>query len=352
MNHFVYTATLAAALCLIGILLYRNRSLWLAWVAIFGFGIFVIALPLFFVRFGLASFGYWSIGIFGGITALFALLTFLFWKKARISASLFALVAMLLGVVAADALWLEPRSLEVRHERLVTAKVSRPIRVVVLSDIQTDVVGGYERSVLLRAAEEKPDLVLLPGDYLQIVDPAKRNEQKVKWRQIFADKPLKPSLGAYAVQGDMEWYGIWEDLFDGSGVQVFSKTGSKDLGEIYLSGLTLADSNKSARGLSGPEEGKFHIVFGHKPEYFLKDPPGDLLIAGHTHGGQVQIPGFGPLITYSKVPRDWAGGCFLKRANGQYLLISRGIGMERADAPRLRFFCKPEIVVVDLIPRS
>lgn len=352
MNHFVYTAALAVALCLIGVLLYRFRSLLLAWAAIFGFGIFVIALPLFFVRFGLVSFGYWSIGIFGGITALFTLMAILFWKKARTSASLFALVAVLLAVVSVDALWLEPRSLEVRHERLVTAKISRPVRVVILSDIQTDAVGGYERSVLLRAAKEKPDLVLLPGDYLQIIDPVKRNEQKVKWRQIFADKPLKPRLGAYAVQGDMEWYGIWEDLFDGSGVQVFSKTGSKDLGEIYLSGLSLADSSKSARGLSRPVEGKFHIVFGHKPEYFLKDPPGDLLVAGHTHGGQVQIPGFGPLITYSKVPRDWAGGCFLKRANGQYLLISKGIGMERAEAPRLRFFCKPEIVVVDLIPRS
>ncbi|HMO24248.1 MAG TPA: hypothetical protein PKC98_25070, partial [Candidatus Melainabacteria bacterium] len=199
MNHFVYTIALAVALCLVGILLYRYRSLWLAWAVIFGFGIFVIALPLFFVRFGLVSFGYWSIGIFGGITTLFALLAILFWRKARISASLFALVAMLLAVVAVDALWLEPRSLEVRHERLVTAKVTRPIRVVVLSDIQTDVVGGYERSALLRAAAEKPDLVLLPGDYLQIVDPIKRAEQKVKWRQIFADKPLKPRLGAYAV---------------------------------------------------------------------------------------------------------------------------------------------------------
>ena len=70
-------------------------------------------------------------------------------------------------------------------------------------------------------------------------------------------------------------------------------------------------------------------------------------MAGHTHGGQVQVPGFGPVVTFSRVPAEWADGV-TSLSGGRTLVVSRGIGMERSYAPRLRFFCRPEIVVIDL----
>jgi predicted MPP superfamily phosphohydrolase len=76
----------------------------------------------------------------------------------------------------------------------------------------------------------------------------------------------------------------------------------------------------------------------------------DLLIAGHTHGGQVRLPGIGPLITLSRVRRSWAAG-LTDIGRGRQLLVSRGIGMERGRAPRLRFLCRPELVVLELAPR-
>ena len=75
----------------------------------------------------------------------------------------------------------------------------------------------------------------------------------------------------------------------------------------------------------------------------------DLLLAGHTHGGQVQLPGIGPLLTLYGVPRDWASG-LTEIHPGQYLLVSRGIGLERGNAPRLRFLCRPELIVIYLEP--
>jgi len=64
----------------------------------------------------------------------------------------------------------------------------------------------------------------------------------------------------------------------------------------------------------------------------------------------VQLPLIGPLLTLTVVPRNWASGVTEIDA-GTTLIVSRGIGMERADAPRLRFLCRPELVVVDLVPQ-
>lgn len=95
---------------------------------------------------------------------------------------------------------------------------------------------------------------------------------------------------------------------------------------------------------------RFHIVLGHSPDFALGRVEADLLVAGHTHGGQVRLPGLGPLLTMSRVPRSWAAGV-TSLQDGRTLVVSRGIGMERGAAPRLRFLCRPELVVIDVVPR-
>ena len=94
---------------------------------------------------------------------------------------------------------------------------------------------------------------------------------------------------------------------------------------------------------------RFHIAMGHRPDFALGQIEADLLVAGHTHGGQVRLPWVGPLLTFSEVPRSWAAG-LTDLPDGGRLLVSRGIGHERGHAPRLRFLCRPELVVIDLVP--
>ena len=92
--------------------------------------------------------------------------------------------------------------------------------------------------------------------------------------------------------------------------------------------------------------GKFKSASG----FSLDEPEADLMIAGHTHGGQVQIPYLGPVFTFSRVPRLWGAGGLFKFDSGKHLIISRGIGMERGYAPRIRFFCRPQLIFLDLLP--
>jgi predicted MPP superfamily phosphohydrolase len=61
------------------------------------------------------------------------------------------------------------------------------------------------------------------------------------------------------------------------------------------------------------------------------------------------LPGIGPIITLSAVPRKWATG-MTDLGNEKKLIVSRGIGMERAGAPRVRFLCRPELVIIDVAP--
>ncbi|WP_425561970.1 metallophosphoesterase [Leifsonella bigeumensis] len=74
----------------------------------------------------------------------------------------------------------------------------------------------------------------------------------------------------------------------------------------------------------------------------------DVIFAGHTHGGQVQVPGIGALVTNSDLPRTMASGLHLWRhaLNAAYLEVSAGVGTS-IYAP-VRFSCPPEAVVVTL----
>jgi uncharacterized protein len=91
-------------------------------------------------------------------------------------------------------------------------------------------------------------------------------------------------------------------------------------------------------------------VLGHSPSYAFGSVPADLALAGHTHGGQVRLPWVGPLTTFSVIPRRFSAG-LADRPHGGKLLVARGIGMERGAAPRLRFLCRPELAVIDLVPQ-
>ncbi len=244
------------------------------------------------------------------------------------------------------AFLVEPHWLEITRVTIQSGKLREAVRVAVIADVQTDRPGEYEQHVFELVAAEHPDLILFAGDYLHISNEGDYRVAKEELNTILLHAGLDAPLGMYAVRGNVD-RGDWAEIFAGIPVVPFEVTSSRDLGSIVLTGLSLQDSGDPNLSVTGQD--KYHIVLGHKPDYSLGNAAADLLLAGHTHGGQVRLPFLGPIFTVSRVPRAWGAG-ITHFAPGQDLIVSRGIGMERGNAPRLRFLCRPELLIIDLVP--
>jgi predicted MPP superfamily phosphohydrolase len=255
--------------------------------------------------------------------------------------------ALFILAVGADAFLIEPHWLDVTHVTVTSDKLDQTLRIAVLADIQTDTPGGYEANVFARVKAERPDLILFLGDTLQT--PEKDfDDAAEKLNTLLREADFQPPLGLFAIQGNVD-PDAWTAIFSGLGITTLWETQTIDIGPLTLTGLSFADSRQINLTLD-PKE-KFHLVMGHCPDYALGQTRADLMLAGHTHGGQVRLPGLGPLLTFSNVPKAWASG-LTEVTPGQYLYVSRGIGMERGTAPRLRFLCRPELLILTLAPET
>lgn len=270
-------------------------------------------------------------------------------RHARGSGALAGALALALLVIATDAFLIEPRWLEVTTVELRSAKISAPVRIAFLADIQTDAPGAYEARVFREVTAARPDLILFGGDYIQQHDHAAYQAAAATLQQQLREAGWQPRLGAYAVQGNVD-AATWPTIFAGTGITPISEDTTFDLGEVTVTALSRWTSGLTQHRLVAPESAeRYHIVVGHLPNYSLGEVAADLLLAGHVHGGQVRLPFIGPLITLAATPRAWAVGVTALTPE-QTLIVSRGIGMERGTAPRLRFLCRPELILIDLLP--
>ncbi len=269
-------------------------------------------------------------------------------KAARKTAVLSGLGALVLLGAAVDAFWIEPTWLEVTHLRMESPKLAYPIRIAVLADLQTDAAGSYEREVLKRLRDEEPDLILFAGDYVH-AHGDRREKTCKELNAMMKEVGLSAPLGVFAVRGNVDVCHDWRRLFKDLPVLALASTQTLDVGPLQLTCLSMRDSFDTGLCVAGGDPNRFHLVLGHSPDFALGRVDADLLVAGHTHGGQIRLPWIGALTTGCRVPRAWASG-LMDLPGGGKLLVSRGVGMERGGAPRLRFLCRPELVLIDLVP--
>ena len=304
---------------------------------------------LFAVGLGENAFGVMRLacyGLFGHSGAAIIYGAWLLRSKSRGWALALIAAWAALEAAAVDAFLIEPHWLEVTHQTLASEKLSRQIRLAIVADLQTDQIGDYERDALARVMAEQPHLVLFAGDYLQEYNDRRRAELRTRLRGVLEQLDFNAPLGAFAVGGNAD-LPDWEEIFVDTPITSTAATRSFDVGPLVVMALSMRDSFRKTTRV--PPSEKFQIVVGHAPNFALGPVEGDLLVAGHTHGGQVRAPWLGPLLTLSLVPRSWAAGT-TALDGGRTLIVSRGIGMERGFAPRLRFLCRPQLVIVDLLP--
>lgn len=277
----------------------------------------------------------------------------------RVSKSVAILAAMtlLLVPICAYATFIEPfrLQLETADVQLPAERAGRePITIGVLADIQTDCVGEHEREAVARVMAEEPDIILLPGDLFQ-GNAAQLEEQLPALRELLAS--LDAPGGVYFVNGDCELRRRSHLALQGTPVRVLvnqAVRGRVRDREVLIGGIERDCDTDAARALirrmEEPGGDDTRILMSHDPYASLRQQPEsriDLLVSGHTHGGQVVVPFFGPPITFTTIPRNMAAGG-LHELRGNKLYVSRGVGCERGQAPRIRFLCPPEISLLTL----
>jgi predicted MPP superfamily phosphohydrolase len=269
-----------------------------------------------------------------------------------------AWASLALVPIAIDATFVEPYRLVTEHATAPLASArsgAQPITIAVLSDIQCNFVSDREREAVRRAMEARPDLILLPGDLVQ-VGTLRLPEILDDFHALLA--PLEAPLGVYFVQGNCETKEDAQRLLAGTHVRFLdNEVVELSLGDrrVTLCGVDLAFASPRARAAlqwieRSPGTSDVRIVVAHRPDVIEALSPSsrvDLIVCGHTHGGQVNIPLFGPPITLSDVPRSIAEGG-LHELDGKRIYVSRGIGWEHGHAPRVRFLCPPEVSLITL----
>ena len=271
-----------------------------------------------------------------------------------------ALVA--LAALALWAFWLEPASVSVRR---VTLRVPawhaehRGLKLAVLTDLH---VGsphaglGKLRRVVERTNGERPDLVLLLGDF---VIGGKDHKGGVVGGTFVEPEPiaaelqnLRAPLGVYAVLGNHDWWYDGERVsraLGAAGVRVLENGAARvESGgrAFWLAGAADLWTRKPdvAGALAQVTPGDPVILLTHNPDIFPRVPARvSLTLAGHTHGGQVNLPLFGRPVVPSEFGQRYAMGHVVE--GGRHLFVSGGVGTSIIP---VRFRIPPEVVVLSL----
>jgi predicted MPP superfamily phosphohydrolase len=269
-----------------------------------------------------------------------------------------------------------------RVEVPVLAPGSRPLTVLHLSDLHMTAGQTGKQEWVAGLAGLEPDLVIDTGDNLagfdavpptlRALDPLLDRPGAFVWgsNDFFAPRPKNPLK--YFKKNHKRVMGEklpWRDLRDG-----LARRGWVELtnarGEVKADGrrIALGGVNDSHIRLdrydeiAGPADptADLRIGLAHSPEPRVLDRFAadgyDLVLCGHTHGGQLRVPFYGALVTNCGIDRDrvrwlhrWAEPA-PGRPNGTWLHVSAGLGTSPY-AP-VRFACPPEATLLTLTARS
>lgn len=261
------------------------------------------------------------------------------------------------ALAAAYPILVEPRWFEVTRTGVALKGIRHHgIRILHLTDLHASwaVPMPSIREAIQIGLRENPDLILLTGDFISHRDDFDDGAYVTALRKLTAHSPT------FAVLGNHDG-GSWakdhrgfaghlkvERILEDAGVELLHNRAAqarvRDL-PITLVGVGDLWSNElfANRAFQSVAEGPPTILLAHNPDAkeLLAAFPWDLMLSGHTHGGQVIVPFQGPRYAPVKDKRFVAG---LGEWNGRQIYVSRGVG----SVGGIRFRCRPEVTILDI----
>jgi predicted MPP superfamily phosphohydrolase len=254
----------------------------------------------------------------------------------------------------------EPTWLELNRISLPVRGLPAPfhgLKVAHLTDFHfgEHIPSGYLEKALERTQAEQPDVIALTGDF---VDRGPRHVARAA--KLF--RHLKAPLGVFAVLGNHDFsvhnirgvrrhpelHRAVADALGGEGVRVLRNQAvrfDREGAGLVVAGIDDLWSRESdphaALCDQCPETPR--VVLAHNPQSVeqFADHRADLVLSGHTHGGQIDWPGLGRVLL-GKNAKRWAAGLYPH--NGGHVYVNKGVGF----GWRFRFGVRPEVAVFSL----
>lgn len=273
-----------------------------------------------------------------------------FFKKA-VTFGISSLLATSFGYFYAR--FIEPKRITITKHDLSHQSVPSGfdgIKIVQFSD--THIGHNFELEQLAKCTDAinklKPDLIFFTGD---LIDEPNRYPFAESIPPILSK--LRAPLGKFAIYGNHDHGGYGTNLYKGimeaSGFEVLINEGRAitfNNSDVWIAGLDDLMLGKPDYDLTLSQipEGLYSILLAHEPDAALKTSQYNisLQLSGHSHGGQIQLPFIGPLITPPFAKHYFEG---FYNVDGLKLFVNRGMGTTREP---YRFLSPPEITLFTL----
>lgn len=243
------------------------------------------------------------------------------------------------AAVASYPFYWEPRWLETTHKRVRIPGLPRPLKLLHLSDLHYGfrVPLSLLHEAVTKGLAEKPDLICLTGDYVT----NNWTDHPLMLVEVF--RRMASGAPTFAVLGNHDFDPLG-DILTQSGVTLLENSSApfESLRIVGLADLWNDGVHPEAAFERCPPDAK-RIVLVHNPDAkdYLREHRWDLLLCGHTHGGQVVMPLLGPRVYGVRDQRILSG---LHQWQGRPVHVTRGVGSLWG----LRFNCRPEVSLLHL----
>lgn len=250
---------------------------------------------------------------------------------------------------------------EVNREQITLPQKSlkSPIRILHMSDFHASGVVPYK--FLDRAVELgiscKPDIICLTGDYVTHFIPEPLTAYRDILAKLPAAAPTFASFGnhdmCYASQNGKQYIDSIQvgKLLEDSGITVLVNQEAQitvKTQPLRIVGLADIYSKMMNPGKALPKQGSITedpiILLSHNPDtkMYLKKYEWDVMLCGHTHGGQCNLPFIGPLLAPVMDKRFLEGLHFWQ---DRWIHVTRGVG----NVHGIRINCRPQVSVIEII---